>query len=147
MEAGTAATHSTGSKTIADLMARAAEQFAGRVALRHKVDGAWRDVTYAEVGEIVRGSEGIVDRLDPRRPPASGGQEPFQVPLPHPIRIDVGPGFASEPVRRQADQRERRPPLERSTQEGLVAVVEDVERPSEDDAHPRRIRPARYKRD
>jgi long-chain acyl-CoA synthetase len=54
MEAGTAAAHSTGSKTIADLMARAAEQFAGRVALRHKVDGAWRDVTYAEVGEIVR---------------------------------------------------------------------------------------------
>jgi long-chain acyl-CoA synthetase len=54
MEAGTAAAQSTGSKTIADLMARAAEQFAGRVALRHKVDGAWRDVTYAEVGEIVR---------------------------------------------------------------------------------------------
>jgi long-chain acyl-CoA synthetase len=54
MEAGTAAAHSTGSKTIADLMACAAEQFAGRVALRHKVDGAWRDVTYAEVGQIVR---------------------------------------------------------------------------------------------
>jgi long-chain acyl-CoA synthetase len=54
MEAGTAAAHSTRSKTIADLMARAAEQFAGRVALRHKVDGAWHEVTYAEVGEIVR---------------------------------------------------------------------------------------------
>jgi long-chain acyl-CoA synthetase len=54
MEAGTAAAHSTGSKTIADLMARAAEQFADRIALRHKVDGAWRDVTFAEVGEIVR---------------------------------------------------------------------------------------------
>jgi long-chain acyl-CoA synthetase len=54
MEAGTAATRSTGSKTIADLMARAAEQFAGRTALRHKVDGEWRDVTFAEAGEIVR---------------------------------------------------------------------------------------------
>jgi long-chain acyl-CoA synthetase len=54
MEAGTAATRSTGSKTIADLMARAAEQFGGRTALRHKVDGEWRDVTFAEVGEIVR---------------------------------------------------------------------------------------------
>jgi long-chain acyl-CoA synthetase len=54
MEAGTAAAQSTGSKTIADLMARAAEQFGDRVAVRHKVDGAWRDVTYAEVGEIVR---------------------------------------------------------------------------------------------
>src|ERR687888_251937 len=54
MEAGTAAAHSTGSKTIADLMACAAEQFAGRVALRHKVDGEWRDVTFAAVGETVR---------------------------------------------------------------------------------------------
>jgi long-chain acyl-CoA synthetase len=54
MEAGTAASHSTGSKTIADLMACAAAQFADRVAVRHKVDGDWRDVTYAEVGDIVR---------------------------------------------------------------------------------------------
>ena len=54
MEAGTAASHSTGSKTIADLMVCAAEQFADRVAVRHKVDGDWRDVTFAEVGDIVR---------------------------------------------------------------------------------------------
>jgi long-chain acyl-CoA synthetase len=54
MEAGTAASHSTGSKTIADLMACAAEQFADRVAGRHKVDGDWRDVTFAEVGDVVR---------------------------------------------------------------------------------------------
>jgi long-chain acyl-CoA synthetase len=54
MEAGTAVTQSTGSKTIADLMVRAAEQFADRVAVRHKVDGDWHDVTFAEVGEIVR---------------------------------------------------------------------------------------------
>ncbi len=54
MEAGTAASQSTGSKTIADLMVRAAEQFADRVAVRHKVGDDWRDVTYAEVGEIVR---------------------------------------------------------------------------------------------
>jgi long-chain acyl-CoA synthetase len=54
MEAGTAASHSTGSRTIADLMVCAAEHFADRVAVRHKVDGDWRDVTYAEVGDIVR---------------------------------------------------------------------------------------------
>jgi long-chain acyl-CoA synthetase len=54
MEAGTAASRSTGSRTIADLMVCAAEQFANRVAVRHKVDGDWRDVTYAEVGDIVR---------------------------------------------------------------------------------------------
>ena len=51
MEAGINA--STGSNTIADLLPRAAEQYADRVALKHKVDGAWRDVTFAEVGEIV----------------------------------------------------------------------------------------------
>src|SRR2546423_9961279 len=68
MEAGTAATHSTGSKTIADLMARAAEQFADRVALRHKVDGEWRDVTFAAAGEIVREiGLGLIDiGIEPR---------------------------------------------------------------------------------
>jgi long-chain acyl-CoA synthetase len=54
MEAGTAASPSTGSKTIADLIGRAAERYADRVAVRHKADGAWREVTYAQVGEIVR---------------------------------------------------------------------------------------------
>ena len=54
MEAGTAATQSTGSKTIADLIGRAAEQFADRTAVRHKADGAWHDVSFAQVGEIVR---------------------------------------------------------------------------------------------
>jgi long-chain acyl-CoA synthetase len=67
MEASAAATQSTGSKTIADLIGRAAEQFADRVAVRHKADGEWRDVTYAEVGEIVREiGLGLVDLgLDP----------------------------------------------------------------------------------
>jgi long-chain acyl-CoA synthetase len=51
MEAGTNA--STGSRTIADLLPRAAEQYADRVALKHKVGGEWHDVTFAEVGEIV----------------------------------------------------------------------------------------------
>jgi long-chain acyl-CoA synthetase len=54
MELGTAVSQSTGSKTIADLMVRAAEQFPDRVAVRHKVDGDWRDVTFAQVGAIVR---------------------------------------------------------------------------------------------
>jgi long-chain acyl-CoA synthetase len=62
MQAGTAATQSTGSKTIADLMVRAAEQFSDRVAVRHKVDGEWRDVTFAEVGALVREiGLGIID--------------------------------------------------------------------------------------
>src|SRR3954465_1043960 len=55
MQAGTTTVAtSTGSKTIADLIARAAEQYGERVAARHKVDGAWHAVTYAEVGEAVR---------------------------------------------------------------------------------------------
>jgi long-chain acyl-CoA synthetase len=52
MQAGTA-TQSTGSKTIADMIGRAADRYGGRVAAIHKADGAWREVTFAEVGEIV----------------------------------------------------------------------------------------------
>ena len=51
MEAGTAA-QSTGSKTIADLIGRAAELYGDRVAARHKADGEWHDVTYARLAEI-----------------------------------------------------------------------------------------------
>src|SRR5262245_8272821 len=51
MQAGTA-TQSTGSKTIADLIGRAADRYGERVAAVHKVDGSWRDVTFAEAGEI-----------------------------------------------------------------------------------------------
>jgi long-chain acyl-CoA synthetase len=55
MQAGTTTVAtSTGSKTIADLIARTAEQYGERIAARHKVDGAWHDVTYAQVGEAVR---------------------------------------------------------------------------------------------
>src|SRR3954468_18938687 len=55
MQAGTtAATRSTGSKTIADLIGHATEQYGERVAARCKVDGAWHDVSYAQVGEAVR---------------------------------------------------------------------------------------------
>jgi long-chain acyl-CoA synthetase len=55
MQAGTTTVAtSTGSKTIADLIGRAAAQYADRVAARRKVDGAWEDVTYAQVGEVVR---------------------------------------------------------------------------------------------
>jgi long-chain acyl-CoA synthetase len=61
MEAGTAA-RGTGSKTIADLVGRAAEKYGDSVALRRKVDGSWVDVTYAEVGEIVSEvGRGLVD--------------------------------------------------------------------------------------
>ena len=56
MEASTvpATEASTGSRTIADLLPMAAEKFADHVAVRHKRDGEWHDVTYAEVGTIVR---------------------------------------------------------------------------------------------
>ncbi len=43
----------TGS-TIADLLPRAIGSFGEQVAIRHKQDGAWLDVTYIELGEIVR---------------------------------------------------------------------------------------------
>ncbi len=54
MEATTSpASRSTGSKTIADLLLRAAEQRPDGIAIRRKVDGEWRDVSTREVGEIV----------------------------------------------------------------------------------------------
>src|SRR3954468_23114567 len=53
---------STGSKTIADLMAIATRKHAEKVAVRHKRDGAWQDVTFAEVGEIVSEiARGLID--------------------------------------------------------------------------------------
>src|ERR1700704_4821201 len=55
MEATPAATGraTTGSKTIADLLALAAKRYGDRPALRRKRDGEWHDVSYAEVGEAV----------------------------------------------------------------------------------------------
>ncbi len=50
MEAAT----TTGSKTIAGLIPRAAAEYGDRVAIRYKRDGAWHDVSYAELGEIVQ---------------------------------------------------------------------------------------------
>src|SRR3954468_10659834 len=55
MQAGTAVPgHTTGSKTIADLIGRAAEQYGERVAARHKAAGAWHDVTFADAAEVAR---------------------------------------------------------------------------------------------
>jgi long-chain acyl-CoA synthetase len=45
---------STGSKTIADLLPLAAERYGDRVAVKHKRDGAWHDVTVAEVATIAQ---------------------------------------------------------------------------------------------
>jgi long-chain acyl-CoA synthetase len=43
-------------------MGRAAERFGDRVAVLHKVDGTWRDVTFAEVGDTVTDiALGLVD--------------------------------------------------------------------------------------
>ena len=55
MEATTASPSHTGSRTIADLLPRAAEVFGEHVAVKHKdADGQWRELTFAEVGEIAR---------------------------------------------------------------------------------------------
>jgi long-chain acyl-CoA synthetase len=39
--------------TIADLIPNAVAAFGERVAVRHKQDGTWQDVTYTQLGEIV----------------------------------------------------------------------------------------------
>src|SRR3954468_22935893 len=67
MEAGTASTPSrssgpAGATTMASLAAVAAKKFAGAPALRHKVDDAWVDVDYAELGTAVSEvARGLID--------------------------------------------------------------------------------------
>ena len=64
MESSTAAPSrtTTGSSTIADMMALAAERYADRPAVRFKREGAWHDVSFAEVGEIVSEiARGLID--------------------------------------------------------------------------------------
>jgi long-chain acyl-CoA synthetase len=64
MESSTVApsAQSTGSATIADMMGLAAARFADLTAVSRKVDGEWRDVTYAEVGTIVSElGRGLID--------------------------------------------------------------------------------------
>ena len=53
MDAMTAASRSTGSKTIADLLGLAAERYGPSIAVRYKSGDQWHDVSYAEVGQIV----------------------------------------------------------------------------------------------
>jgi len=53
MEARTTPADGTGSTTIADLCARAAQRYGEHPAIRRKVDGTWSDITFAQVGEIV----------------------------------------------------------------------------------------------
>src|SRR5271157_6097941 len=52
MEA-TAAAATTGSQTIADLIARSATEHAEHIAVRYKRDGSWHDVTYAQLADVV----------------------------------------------------------------------------------------------
>src|SRR3954462_10232895 len=64
MEAGTVApaAASTGSKTIADLVALAAERHGAQEAQRYKRDGEWHSVSYEELGRIVSEiARGLID--------------------------------------------------------------------------------------
>jgi long-chain acyl-CoA synthetase len=62
MEVNTAAAQATGSRTIADLLPLAVERFGDQPAQRYKVGEDWKDVSYAELGGIVREvSLGLVD--------------------------------------------------------------------------------------
>jgi long-chain acyl-CoA synthetase len=54
MEAGTIGARGTGSKTIADLLPRAVERYADKPAQRFRSGEEWVDVSYEELGRIVR---------------------------------------------------------------------------------------------
>ena len=62
MESSTATPQSTGSRTIADLMALAAERYGNRPAVKFKSGEEWAEVSYREVGEIVSEiARGLID--------------------------------------------------------------------------------------
>jgi long-chain acyl-CoA synthetase len=52
-QTNTTAATTTGSQTIADLLPRSVELFGDRVAQKHKVGDEWREITFAQLGEIV----------------------------------------------------------------------------------------------
>src|SRR3954453_14039687 len=52
MEAGLQSQPTTASKTIADLLPKAAEMYGDRVAQKHKVGGEWQTVSFRQVWEI-----------------------------------------------------------------------------------------------
>ncbi len=54
MEATAMASSTTGSLTIADLIPTAAGQHAEKTAVRYKRDGAWQDVSYSQLADIVQ---------------------------------------------------------------------------------------------
>src|SRR5664280_1624148 len=56
MEVTTASTagSTTGSQTIADLIPRAAAGYGASAAIRYKRDGAWQDVSYEQLAEVVQ---------------------------------------------------------------------------------------------
>jgi long-chain acyl-CoA synthetase len=53
MEA-TSTASTTGTRTIADLIPHAAGEFSEKAAVRYKRDGAWQDVSYAQLADIVQ---------------------------------------------------------------------------------------------
>src|SRR5680860_49866 len=62
MEAVTAPASGTGSKTMADLAAIAAEKFADKTALKHKVGDEWVDTSYTDFGAAVdEVGRGLID--------------------------------------------------------------------------------------
>jgi long-chain acyl-CoA synthetase len=62
MEVTATSASSTGSRTIADLIPLAADMYGDKVAVRHKHDGSWHDVTYVQLADIVQEvALGLVD--------------------------------------------------------------------------------------
>ncbi len=83
MEVTTATTagSATGSQTIADLIPRAAAAHGDNTAIRYKREGAWHDVSYAELAQTRAGH-----RLGHDRPRHRAGRAPVH-PRQHPARV------------------------------------------------------------
>src|SRR3954470_16525889 len=62
MEAGTAPRRTTASRTIADLLPKAAQLYGDKVAQKRKVGGEWRDVSFKEVATVASEiGRGLID--------------------------------------------------------------------------------------
>lgn len=114
------------------------------VQIAHDLQAIRRNDDRVQIIAVICRPEGVVDGLDVGLSPASRAEEPFEVPPADSVRVDLGSRRAGESVRGESDQDALRFHSEGGPQERDVAVVKDVERPAEDDAHDWSISSSRY---
>ena len=106
----------TKSKTLADLLPRAAQMYGAAPAIRFKDGEEWVDRSFDEVGETVRAARARPDR--PRRRQGRQGLDPRQ----HPAGVDL------LRLRRPLDRRDRGPDLPDQLARGVPVRARELRR-------------------